>query len=125
MNLNVLSAYKRHCYTVKNSECYIEDLYQVLHQSMCSTVSEGVQVDDIDWGKRHEKYDDVPYIEDYNEAKKTVTDGVSNLLPFAIATEPHLLPPNKNANSVGSEATDSDNGFCMEDCLMYESETCM
>jgi hypothetical protein len=125
MNLNVLSAYKRHCDTVVNSECYIEDLYQVLHQSMCPTDSEGVQVDDIDWGKGDEKYDDVPYSEAYHEANKTVTDGVSNSLPFALPTDPLLLPPDNVANSVGSEATDSDNGFCMEDCFMYGSEACM
>jgi hypothetical protein len=55
MNFNVLYAYKRHCDTVVNSECYIEDVYQVLHHTLCPTDSEGVQVDDIHWGTRYEK----------------------------------------------------------------------
>jgi hypothetical protein len=82
MNLNVLCAYKRHCDTVVNSEFYIEDVYQVLHHTMCPTDLEGVQIDDIHWGTRYEKYDNVPYSEAYEEAKKTVTSLVSDSLPF-------------------------------------------
>jgi hypothetical protein len=125
MNMNVLSAYKRHCDTVVNSECYMENLYLVLPHTMCPTDSEGVQVDDVDWGRRSEKYDDVPYSEAYQEAKRTVTDGVSNLLPFTPALDPLQFPPDNTANYASSEATESDNGFNMDDCLMHESDACM
>jgi hypothetical protein len=63
----------------------------------------------------------VSYSEAYEEAKKTVTNGVSNSLPF----DPLLLPPDNTADYAGCEATDSANGFCMDDCLMYESDDCV
>jgi hypothetical protein len=92
---------------------------------MCPTDSEGVQVDDIDWGTRCEKYDHAPYSEAYEEAKTTVTNGASNSLPFVPATDFLLLPPDNIANCANSDATDSNDGFCMDDCLMYDSDGCI
>jgi hypothetical protein len=102
--MNVLSAYKRHCDTVYihyvvNSECYIEDLYRVLHHTMCPTDSEGVQVDDIDWSTRYENYDHAPHSYAHEEVKKTITNEASNWIMLSLcrnALDPlswHCKPP--------------------------------
>lgn len=115
VNANLVCAYKRHCWSVVNNECYIADVNRILCHVPPPTDTGGVQVDDIEWHDQYEKYDTVTFAEAYEEAKVTVTAGVANACPPD--RDILLMPPHKTGhqtNTVQAEASDSDDGFNME-----------
>jgi hypothetical protein len=114
-NANVLCAYTRHCDSVVNNECYINDVYRIIFHTNCPTDTEGIQVDDVEWCVRDDKYDDITYADAYQEAKDTVTAGPANTCP--VPMDASLVPPDSIAHQREfemHEPTDSEDGFNME-----------
>lgn len=91
-------------------------MYRILFHTNCPTDTEGVQVDDIEWSIRDEKYDIISYEDAYLEAKNCVTSGVANTCPQPM--DAFYMPPDPigHRDDVGADdATDSDDAFNMED----------